>query len=301
MEQKVLVIGSLNIDFTYRCKRLPLQGETIHCEDQFTSFGGKGANQAIAARQCYEQVYFAGALGNDSLGKNYRNHLHHLGLSDEYIETVDTPTGTAVILMGHDDNMIVVNGGSNFEVNDGLVKRAIDTLQPSVLVCQLEVPLQTVQFALEYAHGLGIKTILNAAPMPLGFPREILESVDCLIVNETELAELTGIENGLIPASSLVLEFGAASVISTLGSKGCIYLDRTQTIELPSYPIQVIDTTGAGDTFVGVYASCLALSLPVIECLKNATAAASLCCMNQGAQNLQLNTENVQRFIRENE
>lgn len=281
----VTVVGSVNMDHTIRVRRLPRPGETVHAQNLQFFPGGKGSNQAIAAIRLGARVSFLGAVGDDSDGVAMRAMLVAEGI-DTAPMTVrsDAHTGRAIVMVDDlAENNIVVIPGANFTLSPEDVDAQRELLQRTeVLVAQLEVPVETVQHAAEVCPGT---FVLNPAPaMPLS--DELLTLVDILVVNETEYGVVLGGDAAVSDAElARVLSRPGlpATVVITLGAEGAVLWHGGLLSRIPTPEVDVVDTTGAGDTFVGALAAGLARGEGVAESVRRATVAASLSTQALGA------------------
>jgi ribokinase len=285
----ILVIGSLNMDLVARCERLPREGQTVFGSDFFTAAGGKGANQAVAAARLGGRVTMAGCVGRDQFGRDLLAGLASDGVRADHVETVDKPTGTALITVDASGrNTIVVISGANAECSPGLVDRTLtDAGSPGVLLLQHEIPAETNAHAIRAAKAAGWFVVLNPAPAH-AVPPELLRLIDILAPNETEAATLTGIgiatrDDALAAAERLVRD-GARAALITLGGNGALYCDADRALHCPAVKVQPIDTTAAGDSYLGALATALAEGQPVSHSLGFAAAAAGLAVTRLGAQ-----------------
>lgn len=282
----VLVIGSLNMDLVARCARLPAPGETVAGHDLATLPGGKGANQAMAAARMGARVAMVGAVGADGFGTTLRAGLAAEGIDTTYLATAGAPTGTALILVADDGtNSIVVVPGANVETGPALIDRALESFpEPGVLLLQHEIPASSVAHAIRTAHARGWFVLLNPAPArPV--PAELMGAIDLIAPNETETAALLGRELGDPAEAAAVLRAaGARAALITLGAAGAVYVDEAGSRHVPAIPVRAVDTTGAGDAFLGAFASMLAAGGRVDKVLHVAAAAAALSVTRPGAQ-----------------
>jgi ribokinase len=305
MGKRILVIGSANVDFILRVPRFHEAGETILGEDARTAFGGKGANQAIAAKRLGGAVDFLAALGDDVHGKAYRRYLIQSGFKAKFLPAEPKkPTGMAWIEIGPGgENRIIVSPGANGALSPLRLQKAGQVWEGvGVLVLQLETPLETVRVALEAARRKRILTILNPAPArQLSTP--VLSTVDYLVPNETEAQEIAGVkiseEESLSKAASELLRQGAKNVIITLGEKGAYFKNRLEEIRVEAFRVKAVDTTAAGDAFVGALAWGLAQGMDMEEILIYANAAGALTATRLGAQPSLPTIAEVRRFLRE--
>ncbi len=282
---RILVIGSSNVDLTIRLDRLPREGETVSGGEFYQSFGGKGANQAVAARRAGAEVIFLTKVGTDANGELLVRHLLDEGLPGYAIRRDHrAATGVALIVVdSHGRNQIAVAPGSNRLITaDEIRQYAAVFEEVGVVLVQLEVPLPAVTQALTLAKRCGARTILNPAPaQPL--PDALLRLVDVLTPNETEAAALTGVSEPLAAARALVAR-GVGRVIVTLGGRGALSVGADGERRSPSFPVQPVDTTAAGDAFNGALSCALAEGRTVDEALRFAGAAGALATTKRGAQ-----------------
>ncbi|MFB7210407.1 ribokinase [Streptomyces sp. NPDC056255] len=278
----IAVLGSTNMDLVAYVERAPERGETVTGREFRTVPGGKGANQAVAAARAGGEVMMIGAVGDDEYGTVLRAGLEHAGIDTDLLHTAEGPSGTAHIVV--DDtgaNSIVVIPGANGTVTAIGPGEMAAIAEADLLLLQLELPLSAVIEGARVAHAQGVRTILTPSPVqPL--PSELLDCVDLLIPNEHEAAELSGFTDPHAAARYLLSQVPA--VIITLGSKGCLYAARGgEPVVLPAPEVTAVDTTGAGDTFVGTLAVALGERRPVPQALAWASAAAALCVQRPGA------------------
>jgi ribokinase len=306
MKDRILVLGSSNVDLILRVPRFHNPGETITGENLVTAYGGKGANQAIAAKRLGGEVLFLTKLGKDSFGESYREYLNANGLPPGFLlQDQKLPTGVAVIeLIPKGENRIIVSPGANGSLSVKDLKKHSDAWSAAgVFVAQLETPLDAVKKGLHLGRKMGCLTILNPAPaLPLS--PEILSLVDFLVPNEWEAQSLSGIRMGrkkdLPRIARRLLEKGVKNVVVTLGGKGLYFKSQDQEIWMDAFRVKPVDTTAAGDAFMGALACGLAEGRPICEALKQANAAGALATTKLGAQpSLPLRRE-VERFLERN-
>lgn len=287
----VCVVGSLNIDLTYRVATLPVPGETVLAHDRARNYGGKGGNQAIAAAVLGVDVGFIGSVGPDDAGHDYLTHLREHGVDTSGIAQVqDVATGTAMVFVDDEgENLIVVDPGANSSVNPDAVARAIRGSSPSVLLAQLEIPIDALVAIVE-AIPDNATFILNPAPMPPDPTAlaKILPRVDILVPNRKELGQLAGLDEPEVLADVITcleaLRFHG-QVVVTLGADGAVVFEEGgDPRHVPAVRVEAVDTTGAGDAFCGALAAQLAAGQSVDDSVREAIQVASLSTTLPGAQ-----------------
>jgi len=273
----ILVFGSINVDLIVPVPRLPRPGETVLGGDYQLLPGGKGANQALAARRSSSKVILAGAVGADTFAGIALDQLRREGVDTRLVRTVEQPTGCAAIMVSREgENAIAVAPGANASVRSDQV--ADELLGPdTILVSQMEVPPGETEALIRRVRGQGGRNLLNLAPA-LPFDLELLAEIDLLVANEAEVATIGPHPHQLARRlrQGLVVTRGAAGAIAFLADGG--------RIEVPALPIVLIDTTGAGDTFIGVLAATLDLGATLESALRRASVGAGLACLARGAQ-----------------
>ncbi|MBW9051952.1 ribokinase [Rhizobium mesosinicum] len=285
----ITVFGSINMDLIATTERLPKPGETVAGNSFATAAGGKGANQALAARRAGRYVHMAGAVGKDAFAEGALELLDGAGTDLSRVSHVDGATGVALILVGGDgENMIAVIPGANGEVNGDNAEAAVDAMSGGdILMLQLEVPVEAVERALAASRAKGITSILNLAPLIPDAPR-LGRLADIVIANETEFERLAGQENMSAGDREAALERlhaeTAQTLIVTLGGDGVIAIRDGQIARAQGLVIEPVDTVGAGDTFCGYFAASLDEGLDFNSALRRAAVAGSLACLKPGAQ-----------------
>jgi ribokinase len=300
---RVLVVGSANIDFTVAAPRLPRPGETVTDGTLLVNHGGKGANQAVAARRLGADVRLIGCLGRDPSGAAIRAALKADDVGVEGLhESATAATGTALIVVDPaGENQITVAPGANRALTAAQVAaRVTDFTWAEVVVCQLEIPLECVVVALRLAREHGAITVLNPAPVPSRPLDELWPLVDYLTPNAGEAERLSGLSvagSGRADrAARLLRDAGVRTVIVTLGEDGArAYGDETEAV--PAFAVEVVDTTAAGDAFNGGLAVALAERRGLRDVLIFASAAAALACTRRGAQASLPARDDVSRLI----
>ena len=294
----IVVIGSMNMDYILTTDNLPEKGETIHANDFKTSIGGKGANQAFAARKLGADVIMIGSVGNDDNGRKIIHRMNELGIDTSRIELVDTKTGNAMINVDNNgNNTIIVYGGANKCVKKEVIDKNEDIIKKAdFILFQLEIPIETVEYGINIAKKHNRKIILNPAPAQK-LSDNILKNVDILTPNETELAIISG-ENDLKLGARKLLEAGVKEVIVTLGEKGSYYLSNEKEILSESIKVKAIDTTAAGDSFNGALAVSICEGKYIEEVLEFSNVVGALTTTKSGAENSLPYREAVNKLLK---
>jgi ribokinase len=284
---KIVVVGSANMDLVVRATRAPERGETLHGTEFGTFPGGKGANQAVAAARQGARVTMIGCMGDDPFGAQMLGALRQDGIDTRHVRVdAQAPTGVALITVeAGGDNRIIIVAGANGQVTPAQIEvAAADFAGGDLLLMQLEVPLPAVRRAAELARARGMRVILNAAPaQPLD--GDLLALVDYLVINEIEAATLTGLAPTQAEAAAQALRAaGARQVVVTLGATGAILCGTAGCLPVPGFPVAVVDTTAAGDAFVGAFAMALTEDMPLPAAVRRGNAAGALAVTRRGAQ-----------------
>jgi len=302
MPANVVVIGSLNMDLVTRAPRLPRGGETLIGHSFATVSGGKGANQAVAAARLGAQVSMVGCVGDDDYGVQLREALLAEQINCQAVSVVENSSGVALIVVDdNSQNAIVIVAGANGSMTPAVIDRFDAVLQAAdVIICQLEIPDATVGHALKRGRELGKTVILNPAPASRPLPADWFASIDYLIPNESEAAALSGLPVDSLEsaekAASRLISMGAGKVIITLGALGSLFADGNRYQHFPAPKVKAVDTTAAGDTFVGGFAAALATGKTEIEAIRFGQIAAALSVTREGAQPSIPSTSDVQAF-----
>ena len=291
MKPRIVVVGSLNMDLVVQAPRIPKPGETILGAGELQMIpGGKGANQACGASRLGADVAMVGRVGDDAFGEALIHNLNKTKVNTSLI-TRDADAATGIALIVVDDsgqNSIVISSGANGRVSDEDVDRGEDLIRSTdVLLLQLEIPLNAVIRAAELARLHGAITVLNPAPaQPL--PTELLPLIDVLIPNETEAAILSGCESNtdeeIRQAATALRKSGVKTIIMTMGSRGALLITENVFSHFPTFPIDPVDTTAAGDAFVASFSVALAEGRSLQEAVRYGNAAGALACTKLGAQ-----------------
>jgi ribokinase len=287
---RVLVVGSANVDFTVAAARLPRPGETVTDGSLLVNHGGKGANQAVAARRLGAEVRFVGCVGDDASGRELRAALAQEGIDVAGVcVTAAAATGTALIVVDREGrNQIAVAPGANRALTVEMVRRReADVVWADVVMCQLETPLETAAWVLREARVRGKTTLLNPAPMR-DDAVTLVALADYVTPNEIEAEGLTGLAvgdaEGAVAAGHALRKLGARTVVVTLGPAGALACTSEGDLRVPAFAVTVVDTTGAGDAFNAGLAVGLAERLALRDALRLASATAALACTRRGAQ-----------------
>ncbi|MCU6434736.1 ribokinase [Undibacterium sp. Jales W-56] len=303
MKPRIAVVGSVNMDLVFRTPRMPAVGETMHGHEFRQIPGGKGANQAVAAARQGADVSFIGAIGKDGFGEFSQACLAKEGIELSHLASIDgVATGVAGILVEDSgNNSIVLAAGANARVSVAQVDQATAAISTArLLLCQLETPLASVERAIQIAHQHQVGVILNPAPAQ-DLRDDLLQLVDYLVVNETEASQLSNIavtdQDSAKSASQALLKRGVGTVLLTMGEHGVIITDNTGSQFIAAIKVDVVDTTAAGDTFVGALAVGLANGLSVLDASGEAQYTAALTVTKLGAQTSIPHRQDVLEFM----
>jgi ribokinase len=305
--KKALVIGSLNMDMTVKVEELPKLGETIFGDDFYESCGGKGANQAVAISKLGMETEMIGMVGKDSQGEKLIQNLNKYGIKSDNIIKSDDLTGRAIITVDKKgDNNIIVIPGSNFKITKEYIQEKQDVIASSdVVILQNEIPFETVEFSLLKAKELGKITIFNPAPARQ-LSEKIFKNTDYLILNETEMEEIFGIGiNDKVYIGRIFhkkKECGIRNIILTLGDNGSVLFSEDDNIKkYDAYEVKAVDTTAAGDSFIGAFTMKICETGDADKAIKYATAVSAIVVTRQGAQDSIPTREEIEKFIEEND
>lgn len=284
MNKRVFVLGSITIDNTVFTNVMPSAGTTGKANSFIRNIGGKGANQAVAAYQLGTDVYFFGAVGKDEEGKYISSFLKEKGLKHTLKES-DSTTGMAFITINelNGENQILIVQGANLDINN----QDIDVLEgemkkSDIFLTQLENPVETVIYAIKKAKQLGLTVILN--PAPYGeLPDDVYQYIDYFIPNEHELDQFIPGNLSREDKVKILLSKGVKNVIVTLGENGCLFMDGHYIIKLNADKVEAVDTTAAGDSFVGALVTALSQDKDIITAMRFANKCASITVTRKGA------------------
>lgn len=299
--KKICVIGSLNMDLVVNVDEMPKKGQTLIGSVFKEVPGGKGANQAVAMARLGADIRMIGKVGKDSFGETLINQLKSDKVNTKYIHREDCASGVAMITVDKNaENSIVVAPGANFKVLEKDIDKCIEAIDESdIVVLQLETPINTIKYALQKSKELGKYTILNPAPA-VKLEDSIIENVDLLTPNETELEILSGVkiesEDDIKKAANVLIEKGVKELIVTLGSKGSLYINKDNTKLKKSYKVEAIDTTAAGDSYTGALAVAFAQDKNIDEAMDFASKVGALAVTKEGAQSSLPTMEDVNNF-----
>ncbi|MFQ9068308.1 MAG: ribokinase [Bacteroides stercoris] len=288
--KKIIVIGSSNVDMVVRTSHLSAPGETILGGEFFMNQGGKGANQAVAIKRLGGNLIFMAKLGNDVLGRQSVGYFKKEGIDTRYIALdEDSASGVALISVDdHAENSIVVASGANMLLNEQDVDKMLEEMcEGDILLMQLEIPLQTVEYAARKAFGKGVKVVLNPAPAR-SLPKELFRHLYMVTPNRIEAEMLTGIkianDADVEKVAEEICAMGVKNVIITLGSKGCLIREEGVSYRIDAFKVEPVDTTAAGDTFNGALCVGLSEGMDLKQAAVMASKASSIAVTRMGAQ-----------------
>lgn len=288
--KKIIVIGSSNVDMVVRTSHLPAPGETILGGEFFMNQGGKGANQAVAIKRLGGNLIFMAKLGNDVLGRQSVGYFKKEGIDTRYIALdEDSASGVALISVDdHAENSIVVASGANMLLNEQDVDKMLEEMcEGDILLMQLEIPLQTVEYAARKAFGKGVKVVMNPAPAR-SLPKELFRHLYMVTPNRIEAEMLTGIkianDADVEKVAEEICAMGVKNVIITLGSKGCLIREEGVSYRIDAFKVEPVDTTAAGDTFNGALCVGLSEGMDLKQAAVMASKASSIAVTRMGAQ-----------------
>uniref|UniRef100_UPI0030DB10DD ribokinase n=1 Tax=Argonema antarcticum TaxID=2942763 RepID=UPI0030DB10DD len=302
--KKITVFGSINMDLVARSPRLPVPGETVLGRDFFTAPGGKGANQAVAAARLGIPTQLVGRVGNDNFGRSALTNLQTFGVQTDRI-LVDETAHTGVAIIAVDDtgqNHIIVVPGANGRVNETDVENLINLLDnAAVLLLQFEIPLTAVLSAAKAAQNAGVRVILDPAPAQVDVPDELYPLVDIITPNEIEAGQLVGFPvnnfETAAKAASVLRQKGVGTAIVKLGAQGVCCATAESTFFVPAFPVQAVDTVGAGDAFNGGLAAALAEGQTLHEAVVWGAAAGAISTTKSGAMSSMCDRATFDTFL----
>lgn len=289
--RKIIVAGSMNMDLVFSVDKLPQKGETLIGKGFIMNPGGKGANQATCCAKLNSNAYMIGNVGDDILGASLIDTLKDSGVNTTFVKKIkNSTTGVAGIIVLDGDNRIILDSAANDSVGYEQIENVLDDIaEPKdIFLTQFEIPYQSVMLGLRKAKSKGMITILNPAPA-FKIEDDYYDYIDIIIPNEIEAEMITGVNRTDQDFSSKVIDYflskGVKEVILTLGKEGAVYGKKGLYKTFPAWEVEVIDSTAAGDTFVGTVAAELAKGSLIGNVITKATAAAAITVSRLGAQN----------------
>jgi len=288
---KICVVGASNLDLISYVPRLPRLGETLHGTRFHMGYGGKGANQAVMAAKLGGDVAMVTKLGQDIFGENTLKNFQSWGVDTQHVLFTDQAfSGVAPIAVDPDGHnaLIIVTGANDLLTPEEIEAARATIAAAQILVCQLEVPVETTLSALRIARQEGVTTIFNPAPARPNLPEEFYQLSDIFCPNESETELLTGLpvnsQEEAEAAARVLMERGAGTVILTLGERGSLLVTADGSVHVPATPVKALDTTGAGDAYVGSLAYFLAAGKPLTEAIRRANHIAAISVQSAGTQ-----------------
>ena len=301
--KKILVVGSINMDLVMGSPRMPKLGETLHGEGFSIVEGGKGANQAVSAARLGCDVCMLGAVGRDMYGDRLLANLEENGVSTEGVSRVDGSSGVAMITVVSGDNFILLEKGANGKVDGELIlqKRALIEAC-DVVVLQFEIPMEAVLATARLAHDMGKTVIVNPAPVT-EFPRELYGYTDIFIPNQHEAGlllncQIETVEDGMRALEEFVA-LGVKNPLITMGEQGSVFFDGEKACHASAYKVKAVDSTGAGDSYIGGLCAAFSDGKSLPEAVKFATAVSAVTVMTYGASPSFPTREKVDAFLKE--
>ena len=307
MKNKIVVIGSSNVDLIMKMDRLPEKGETITDADFLQVYGGKGANQAVGAVRAGGNVAFVNCVGDDAYTPKMLENFRNDGLDTRFVfKETGIASGHALVMIGGEgNNYLSVAPGANYKLTPALIDQAIPVInEAAMIIMQYEIPVETIKYTFEIAEAKGIPVLWNFAPAR-PFDLSYVAKTAILVVNETEaafLCEQQVVTDEEIELAALKLqELGASLVIITLGKRGAFALSAFEKVFVPAFKVKALDTTSAGDVFCGSFAVAQIEGKSLTESLQFASAASAICVTRMGAQPSAPTRKEIDEFIQENQ
>lgn len=297
----IYVLGSINMDMVARVPRMPVGGETLTADKYYVNPGGKGANQAVAIAKLGGKVAMIGKVGSDETGDALKNNLKAMGVDESMVTRADVPSGIAMIIVEGGENRIILYKGANHSVTKADVDEGLKNAKPGdALVMQLEIPLETVTYAAAVAKQKGMLVLLNPAPA-VSLGEELLKNVDIIAPNETETEILTGVgldsDVHIALAVKKLYQLGVKRVIITMGSRGSIVAEGQTITPVEPRKVKAVDTTSAGDTFVGATVLRYLDGDTLEDAARFASVASSITVTREGAAQSIPTLEEVKKVI----
>lgn len=298
MKKRIGVVGSINTDLVVNTEKIPAVGETVEGKEFVISFGGKGANVSVAASRLGESVNLLSCVGDDIFSKNALAHLQEENVHITAVKQIkNEKCGFASIVLSNKNNQIIVVPGANAKVDTKYIKQYTSRIKEcSIVGAQFEVPIDSVLLTSQICKDNNIKFVLNPSPIK-DYPKEIFNNATYVIVNEIELEKVNGYTS---KAPFKILETYANKLIMTKGKDGCYYHDGLKLIHIPSINVDTVDTTGAGDTFLGSFMVAINNNLDIHNALTFATICAGLKTTKLGAQTGMPKLNEVKKYIKKN-
>lgn len=307
VNKKIVVVGSSNTDMIIKLEHIPRPGETVLGGEFSVAPGGKGANQAVSSARAGGNVIFIARVGDDIFGEKAVKGFIQDGINVEYVvRDKNAPSGVALIFVDRKgENSIAVASGANANLSPNDIKNAKEVLsKSSIMLIQLEIPIETVKTAVKIAYENGVRVILNPAPAQ-HLDDDLLKKIDIITPNETEVEILTGVkiesEKSIEKAGNILLEKGIKTVLITIGKRGVYVISDDFKCIIPSFDVKPVDTTAAGDVFNGVLAVALSENMSLKDAVRFSNAAAALSVTKLGAQTSAPFREEIELFLKERE
>jgi len=305
-ENKIVVVGSSNTDMVIKVKNLPKPGETVIGKEFYIAAGGKGANQAVAAARLGADVTFIAKVGKDMFGDRAIANFQESGINTDFVfRDEKNPSGVALIFVDEKgENSIAVSPGSNANLVKENIKLAIDEIKKAVIMLiQLEIPIETVEYAVNVAKQHNVKVILNPAPARK-LSDQLLKRVDIITPNESEAEVLTGLkvvdDISAAKAAEALIQKGVGNVVITLGERGAFLYTKSDNMLIPTKRVNAVDTTAAGDAFNGGLAFALGSGMSLKDAIHFANFVGAYSVTRKGAQPSMPNYDEVKRFMSDN-
>ncbi|PKM52131.1 MAG: ribokinase [Firmicutes bacterium HGW-Firmicutes-7] len=301
MDKKVWVLGSSNLDMTYRVKDIPLKGYTVEATSCMTATGGKGANQAVAAAHFGTQVGFIGAVGDDISSKMLLEVFDNAEIDRSHVLCIEKESSGSAIIFVDDqgDNCIAVHSGANKCIPTGMKP---DFTKGDILVTQFEINIDAISHYFKLAKSCGVYTVINPSPY-VSLSEEILDLTDMIVANESESSQMSGLKirdvETAITAGKKILQMGPSTVVITLGAQGVVLVNQDDSLHITGRSVNVVDTQGAGDAFLGTLLAQLAKNKTYQEAISIANLVASLCVEKHGSTQVSMPTiDEIERYIK---
>lgn len=307
MAKRIVVVGSINLDLVAGTNRIPVSGETLTGNTFNTFHGGKGANQAVAAGKLGFPVAMVGCVGDDAFGPQLKQALRQARVATDHVSTVPGASGVALIITGSKgENIIVVVPGANGELTPQVLEKSASALREAgILLAQLEIPLETVEYLVDFADKNAIPIVLDPAPAR-ELPSVLLEKVTWITPNESETMTLLGKKGAELgsaaaaQAADTFLSLGVRNVVLKLGARGCLVAETGRSTEhVPAFKVNAVDTTAAGDAFNGAFAVGLMRGQTARESAVFASGVAAISVTRHGAQPSMPSEQEVEAFLKE--